>query len=303
MQLIEDMLERDPLYRPAVGNGVQVFNNFGMPDRAQALLDQFAAFDPNDPQLLQSRAFHRMYQGRVAEAYADAERAIELAPTDSVARFVWSVALLQSGEIARLAEEGQEGFTIDALYAIGERDKAFEVAERMEEDGYLDGLFRLLVRSGRGAELTDYVEERWPSLEAFAADYTGDGNGYPLMLAIAQAYRDTGKLDRFDEAMIHVDRYRLELVRQEIDNFVFDFESAKYFALAGDTNRALDFLGRAVDAGMQAYVPIASWEPALSGLQADARFAEIEARMLDNINNDRVALGMEPIDPYTEFWQ
>ncbi len=173
----------------------------------------------------------------------------------------------------------------------------------MEEDGYLDGLFRLLVRSGRGAELTDYVEERWPSLEAFAADYTGDGNGYPLMLAIAQAYRDTGKLDRFDEAMIHVDRYRLELVRQEIDNFVFDFESAKYFALAGDTNRALDFLGRAVDAGMQAYVPIASWEPALSGLQADARFAEIEARMLDNINNDRVALGMEPIDPYTEFWQ
>ena len=303
LQLIEDMTERDPLYRPGFGNGVQTFNNFGMPEKAQALIDRFAAFDPNDPQLLQSQALHLMYRGDVAEAYAGAERAIGLVPSDAVARFVWSAALLQTNQIERLAEEGVDFLQVDALDAIGERDKAFEVAEQMEEDGYLDGLFGLLNRSGRSEELTDYLEERWPSLEAFAADYKGDVSGYPLMLNLALAYRDTGNLDRFDEAMTLVDHHRLELVRQKVDHFGFDLESARYHALAGDTERALELLDRAVARGMQVHAPLATWLPALGGLQGNARFAEIEARMVDNINQDRVALGMEPIDPYAKYWQ
>ena len=38
-------------------------------------------------------------------------------------------------------------------------------------------------------------------------------------------------------------------------------------------------------------------------LQEDARFLEIEATMIANINEDRAALGLDPVDPYMEFWQ
>ena len=54
---------------------------------------------------------------------------------------------------------------------------------------------------------------------------------------------------------------------------------------------------------MQTYAPIATADPALASLEDDPRFLEIEATMIENINEDRVALGLEPIDPYKEFWQ
>ncbi|MDH4073876.1 MAG: hypothetical protein OEV41_12315, partial [Gammaproteobacteria bacterium] len=297
LALIEDMTERDPLYRPAFGNGVQTFNNFGMPDKAQALIDRFAEFDPNDPQLLQSHALHHFYQGDVAGGYHMAEKAIGLVPTDSVTRFVWSVALLQSMQFARLAEEGQEGFKVDALYATGQRDKAFEIANKLEEDGYLDGLFVLLNRSGRSKDLIDYVEERWPTLAAFAEDYRGDGSGYPLMAELAYAYAQTGNHSRFDEALAHVDQARTRLAGQGIDQFIFMLENARYFALAGDHDAALEWLDRSVNRGLQTYAPMKTWMPALAVLAADPRFAEIEAKMIDNVNEDRKALGVAPVEP------
>jgi TolB-like protein len=301
--LIESMIEKDPLYRPAFGNGVQTFNDFGMPEKAQALIDRFTTFDPNDPQLLQSHALHLFYRGDTAEGFDMARRSIELAPTDSVARFVWSVALLQSHEISRLAEEGQDGFRIDALDAIGNRDAAFEVARGMATEGYLDGLFRLLVRSGRYKELTDYVAERWPTLDDFARNYTPNGSGYPIMADLAIAYREQDNMREFDQAMAYIAGAKDELTEQGIDNFVFMLENAKYYALAEDDETALDWLEQSVEHGLQAYAPMVESWPALASLQDNPRFIELEAKMIANINEDRVALGMDPIDPYTEFWQ
>ena len=303
LALIETMTEKDPLYRPAFGNGVQTFNNFGMADKAQALIDRFARFDPNDPQLLQSQALHLFYRGDTAAGFGLAERGIRLAPADNVMRFVWSVALLQSLQIERLAAEGQQGFRIDALDATGRRDAAFEVARDMAEDGYLDGGFRMLVRSGRYRELTDYVEERWPTLDDFARDYGGDGSGYPIMADLAIAYRGQDDADAFDQALAYVGAVRDELTAQGVDQFVFMFENAKFLALSGDDDAALDWLEKAIGRGLQTYAPLAVVEPALATLKDNDRFLALEARMVANINEDRAAMGMEAIDPYREFWQ
>ena len=303
LALIETMTEKDPLYRPAFGNGVQTFNNFGMADKAQALIDRFARFDPNDPQLLQAQALHLFYRGDTAAGFGLAERGIRLAPADNVMRFVWSVALLQSLEVDRLAAEGQQGFRIDALDATGRRDAAFEVAQAMAEDGYLDGLFRMLVRSGRYRELTDYVEERWPTLDDFARDYGGSGSGYPIMADLAIAYREQDDADAFDQALAYVGTVRDELTAQGVDQFVFMFENAKFLALSGDDDAALDWLEKAIGRGLQTYAPLAVVEPALATLKDNDRFLALEARMVANINEDRAAMGMEPIDPYREFWR
>ena len=303
LSLIEAMTEKDPLYRPAFGNGVQAFNDFGMPDKAQALIDRFATFDPNDPQLLQSHALHHFYRGRTAEGFEMARRAVELAPTDNVTRFVWSVALLQSLDVERLAQEGQDGFQVDALDAIGRREDAFDIARTMATDGYLDGLFRLWVRAGQYDNLIDYVEERWPSLDDFSRDYAGDGNGYPIMLDLAIAYREQGRDRQYGQAMAYVAATKDNLAEQGVKQFVYFFETAKYHAAAGNDDEALSWLEMSVENGLQAYAPLAVADVSFASLQDNPRFIEIEAKMIANINEDRVALGMDPIDPYKEFWQ
>ena len=303
LALIEDMTERDPLYRPAFGNGVQTFNNFGQPEKAQALIDRFGRFFPDDPQLLQSAALNHFYRGSAAEGFPQAKQAIAQAPTDNVARFVWSVALIQTLQIDELARSGQEFFRVDALDATGRRDEAFELAYELAEDGYVENLFTLMNRAGRSKDVTDYIEERWPGLEALAADYPRDGSGYSLMASIALAYRQQGETARYEQAIGYVDQALNDLAAEGINQFVFMLEQAKYYALAGDNDAALEWLEKSVAAGLQTYAPLAKTVPELATLEDDSRFIEIEATMIANVNEDRAALELEPVDPYLAFWQ
>jgi len=303
LAMIEYMTERDPLYKPAFGNGVQAFNDVGQRNKAQALIDRFRRFDPNDPVLLMSDALHHFYRGEAAGGYQMARRAMELAPTDSVVRFVWSIALLQTLQIEELSEDGQDFFQVDALDALGRRDAAFDLAYRLEKEGYIGNLFTLLNRAGRSQELVDYVEERWPTVEAFAADYPRDANSYSVMASLALAYKRSGNTARFNEALELVGKAMSELSGQGIDQLVFYREYAKYYALADDPEAALEWLARSIDTGIQDYAPLATLEPSFESLRDDPRFLELEATMIDNINEDRTALGLAAIDPYTEFWQ
>jgi TolB-like protein/Tfp pilus assembly protein PilF len=303
LALIEDMTERDPLYRPAFGNGVQKFNDFGQPEKAQALIDRFRTFDPNDAQLLQADAIHRFYRGDVASGYPLAEKAVQLAPTDNVTRFVWSVALLQSWQIEELAETGLDGFRVDALDALGNRDKAFQLAFEQADEGDLENLLILMNRAGRSKDVTDYVEERWPTLNAFAADYPKGGTGHAVMAELAYAYARAGNTEKSDKAIAFVEKAMTDLSEQGVDQFVYMMEYAKYYALISDHDMALSWLEKSVERGLQTYAPLATLIPVLESLREDPRFIKIEAMMIDNINEDRLAIGLEPIDPYLAFWQ
>ena len=303
LELVEDMLERDPLYKPAFGNSIQAFNNFGLRDKAQAVIEQFRSANPNEPIGYYSEAIHHFYYGEAATGFPLAERAVELAPTSGVARFTWSVALLQTLQIERLAEEGSDFFRIDALDALGRREEAFELAYALEQDGYLGGLFRLLNRAGRSRDLTDYVEERWPTLESFAADYPKDGSGYPIMAEIALAYSRQGRQQEFEAALAMIEFAMGELEEQGVDQFVYMLENAKLRALAGQPEQAVDWLRRAVERGMRTYAPIAVAVPALESLADNPDVLEIEAAMVAKIDEERQALGLEPVDPYLDLWR
>jgi len=303
LSLIEDMTNRDPLYRPAFGNGVQYFNNFNQPEKAQALIDRFRVFDPNDPQLLQADAIHHLYRGDAAAAFDLAKRSIQLSPTNNVSRFAWSVALLETLQLNELADSGQDGFRVDALDATGQRDEAFVVARNLEQAGIIEPLLVLLNRAGRSHEVVDYVAERWATLDAFVADFPHDTGGYSIMTELAYAYSRTGDRARFDEAMAYIETALDDLANQGIDQPIFMVENAKFQTLAGNDGAALDWLDHAVKRGLQLWSPLAAAVPAFSSLGEDARFLEIESRMVVNINEDREALGLPAVDPYNEFWK
>ena len=301
LRLLEQMTQRDPLYRPGFGNAVQAFNDFGQEDKAQALIDQFRKYDPNDPQLLQADAMHHFYRGSAADGFRLAEQAHQLVPTDLVTHMAFTWGLVQTQQIERIVEEGLDFFKVAALEHLGRRDEAFELAFQLSRDGYPYQLFNLYNQADRSQELVSYLEERWPSLDSFAADYPHDAYGYDLMVDVALAYSRTGNTQRFDDALVIVDKAISSQSEQGVDNWGFLVGNARYLALAGEYDEAITQLEHAIDRGMKLYPPLAALEPTFAPLQDNPRFIALETIMVDNINVEREALGLEAIDPLNQF--
>ena len=214
------MTQRDPLHAPGVFSAVSVFNLFGQEEKAQALIDRFRSYKPNNVQLLVTDSMHHLYSGKSAEGLRLAEQAYQLAPTDEVMQAWVTIGLLQTLQLERVAEEGVDGFKIDALDVLGRRDEAFELAVELSREGFPEDLFVLYNRADRSRELIDHLEERWPSLDSFAADYPQDEFGYGVMAEIALAYSRTGRklvTNHSDDIQFDLDRvYRFGVSRYEI---------------------------------------------------------------------------------------
>jgi tetratricopeptide (TPR) repeat protein len=301
-QVIETVSERDPLYPPGFANAVSGFNDFGLTDKAQALIDKYRRFDPNASVLLQVEAMQHLNLGKSADGYRLAATAVQREPTDRQMRFTYSIGLLQTLQMDRLAEEGADDFKVDALDALGRRDEAFALAQKLAGNDRVDPLFRLYNRAGRSPELIDYFEERWSSLAAFEADHPHNGYGYGLMVEVALAYSRGGNAERFNDALERVENATADLSRQGVDNVVYWFQKARYLTLAGDDDAALSALETAVNRGLRFFTPLAKAIPIFELLQEEPRFQAIEASMIASQNAERAALGMEPVDPLREFW-
>ncbi|MDH3750967.1 MAG: hypothetical protein OEU90_15505 [Gammaproteobacteria bacterium] len=302
LQLLEQMTQRDPLYLPGFGNAVRYFNEFGQEDKAQALIDHFRNYDPNNLHLLHVDAEHQMYNGRAAEGFLLAERSLAGGPSDVNSQLALSVALLQTLQIERAAEEGSGKYKVLALELLGHRDEALELALDLAVTGNVEALFWLLNRADRSQELIDYVEERWPSLDLLARDYRYDVEGYSLMTNVALAYLNVGNTNRFDEALLLVENAMSYLSGEGIDNWRFMHHKAEYLALAGKYDEAMTQLEHAVERGMLMCVPIARFSPLFEPLRDDPRLITAEAVMIENINTEREALGLDAIDPVNHCW-
>jgi len=154
LQILEHMMQRDPLYRPGFFSGVLRLNDFGQEDKAQALLDTFRGYNPNSPVLLSAEAAHHLYNRRAAEAVRLAERARELEPENGVTHFWLTIGMIATHQIERIAEEGFDSFAkVQALNRLGRRDEAFELAIELVSELGPGPLFDQYNRADRSKEL------------------------------------------------------------------------------------------------------------------------------------------------------
>ncbi|MDH3265750.1 MAG: hypothetical protein OEM25_02185 [Gammaproteobacteria bacterium] len=296
LEILVDIAERDPLYRPAFANAMMTFNAFGAQDKAEALLQRIEAFDSSNPDLHLARAINYMYSGRNGEGLQQMEMRRELAEMSGVAKIFLSVGLASTMQYDRAIEEGSLFWRPVALYETGRPDEAIALAYEHASSGYPENLFHLLNRSSRSQEVVDFLEERWPTIATFAAENGADEFGYSIMAEVALAYSRAGNQERFDEAMSFIERQVSRLDEQGVDNFLYSGNRAIEHALLGDIDGAIDHLRQAVSRGWAtAGVPI-EVVPAFAVLADDPRFLELKAAMLDNMNRDREFVGLPPVN-------
>jgi len=300
LEILEEMTNRDPLYRPAFSNAMQKFNSAGQPEKAEALLERMTAFDPDSPDILLARATHYLFSGRAGESLNLMEKRRDMGEMSGIANVYLSVGLNRTGQFERATEEGSPFLRVLPLYNVGRKDEAYELAYRFAGEGSPGNLFTLFIREGRDRDLTDFLEERWPSVAAFAEENRGNEFGYDTLSQVAFAYMRQGNDERFEDAMMRIDQHFEKMQSQGADNFAFSASVALQNAMRGDIDSAFDNLNSAIDRGWTTTGEPTVVEPRLTLMADDPRFELARATMLMTLNRDREIVGLPPFDDYSQ---
>jgi len=300
LEILEEMTNRDPLYRPAFSNAMQMFNSAGQPEKAEALLERMTAFDPDNPDIILARATHYLFSGRAGESLSLMEKRRDMGEMSGIANVYLSVGLTRTGQFERATEEGSPFLKVLPLYNVGRKDEAYELAYRFAGEGSLGDLFTLFIREGRDRDLTDFLEERWPSVAAFAEENPGSEFGYDDLSQVAFAYMRQGNDERFEDAMMRIDQHFEKMQSQGVDNFAFSSSLAMHSAMRGDIDSAFDYLNSAIDRGWATAGEPTVVEPRLTLMADDPRFELARATMLMTLNRDREIVGLPPFGDYSQ---
>jgi hypothetical protein len=208
---------------------------------------------------------------------------------------VLTFGLLQTGQYEKIATQGNPWAQAVAHVILGQHEEARIESEQLAAEGTLDPLFYFFSRSGQSESLVQFVEQRWVDLDAFEADYPHPGDGYSLMLQIARAYAKTGNETRFADAMERVRSAHDRSLEQGIRDKFFLVNDARYWAMAGNRERAIELLEKSVEMGLSMGQPMAKVWGELDVLTGDPRFEAAQSRMFEHLNAERAELGLDPI--------
>ena len=299
LQILGDMLDRDPLYKPGISNIVITYLILGKPDKAMSVINHVRPFLTDDPYLVGTEASIHNFSGQFSEAMPLAEFAYERRPTDSGSYFTLAIALSQANQFERLAEikASNPGLRINALLNLGRPEEAMILAYQWANSGQRpNSLFNTLVRTGKFDEMIAYLEQHWPDLNTLESAFPARfGFGHSLMINVAHAYRHSGNQSKFDQAMSLV---RIAHEQQSLagaDSFWFHRQPARYWVLAGDNEKALDSLQKYADKGGPATPRLSDLYPLFKDLEGEPRYEAIQKQMLEHLNAERAKLDLEPL--------
>jgi TolB-like protein len=296
LPILEGMLERDPLYRPAIGNTIVEYNRLGMEEKSLALIERARPYIPDDAHLLSYESGTLQSLGRYADALPLAEEAVRRQPTDGVFQLTLGFNLWALHEYERLADPQFPTFQrIVALEMTGRDEEAGILAYERAAEGFPGPLLFMMHRAGRYEDLVRYVEERWPDPGAYEEAFPHGSFGYGSMITLAFAYHRTGDEEKYRDALQRVRRAHDQLISENIKNAFFNWQEARYYAVAGDYEKALEQMGIAVEGNQIGLtMRIAQASPAFEPLEGDPHFEALQASMAEDLNGQRAELGLGP---------
>jgi hypothetical protein len=233
----------------------------------------------------------------LAQAISGANSVLRSAPSNTYALAISSWSLLGTRQWEAAAEVNSPIGKMYALTYLGRTEEAELLSRELaEKEGDVETYFVFLNLANRSGELVAYLEERWPELDSFQADYPAYGtNGYALMLEVALAYSRTGNTARFDDAMQRLTIVQEFLLAEGVSNQNMYAIEASRLALAGNYPASLEFLQRAMEYGLMSGAEINKEWPALDLLAGDPQFEQLQVQMRERVNAERGKLGLEPL--------
>ncbi len=295
LEILEQMVDRDPLYRPAFNNAVMMYNLFGMQDKSWALIERVRPFFPGDESVLFSEANTWFSMGTPSRAIPIYDRILADQPNLAPTRVQLSFALIQTGQFERLTKDGMSWAQVIGLSALGRTEEATIRAEKLAaEENVLPLLFHLSL-TRQFERLVELFELRWPDLDSFETDYPDGGGGHTFMLIMAKAFLATGNEERALEALNRVRRAHDKSLSEGVVDQVFMLREASYFALTGDQQEAINRLERAADMNATAIFLVMNLQSEFDSLRGLPRFEATRTRLLENLNRERADLGLDEV--------
>ncbi len=296
LEVVTNLVDRDPFYRPGFSNAILQFNAFGETEKADALLQRMKQLDPDSPDILMARSINLMFSGRLGEGLKVMEERNALGSMSGVARLYLAIGYVNTGQFQKALDDGHHFMHVTPLYELGRVDDAYALAEQNAEQGFPQDLFNLYLREGKPQSVVDYVEERWPTIELFSRENIGGEFGYDTIQSVALAYHSLGRTTELSEALMILGRHLNYMQEQGLDNIGLSNSFAVYHALNGDMDSAFESMERALDFGISAYDEPTKTFAETRLFADDPRFADVEARMRASYNRDRAAVGLPPVD-------
>jgi TolB-like protein len=299
--LYETIIERDPLYGPALNNLIQGYA-FGFEfDKADALIGRVERITGETDDTNQAWGTLAFVKGELATAIRHFRRAYENNPNASVTRLLYGVTWLRLGEYEQVVEVGLPFFRVVAMTALGRYEEAEELLGQMSPvipfEGVVSAATDFYVRTGRYDDLVDYINRHFGDLDGLLEHFdqpSGREVGFAGQLAYAYLQLDDeaayNKVVAFLQRAIERQR-----ANTRVEQFSQMFDQANLDVITGDYDAAHEDLVKLIDRGMST---VSIFEnPAYAPLLEQERFRELDDIMTDRINAERAKLGLDPYRP------
>jgi TolB-like protein len=289
LEVLEEIRLRDPMYIPGIINIAYRYTLVGRNEEALALLEGIMPmFPPETHDQLRNGAFFAM---PLHQSISIKERLYAAQPTQNANR-------LGLGSLHNLIENPERTLEVAndlppailALNKLGRSEEAIMLAYKMAAEGQaVPQLLQVLSDNERYGELIEFVEQRWPDLDAFEADMPElrHGMGANALGHIARAHLELGQMAKYAVAMWHFKAVLDEQLEEGVSNPSFWGSQTLFAFLTGNEEKAMDLLETLADQGSGFLLP--------DTLINDPRYRDIVGRLRDNLNGERAALGLEPI--------
>ncbi len=300
--LLEEVVERDPMYGPAFNNLIMDYSRTGEIDKGDALVGRVARIAGDTPDVSQSWGTLAYVQGDLADAVRQLKIAYDANPAATIAKTWLGFALLDIGDFETASVAGMPMHHLMANAALGNNKEADNIIEGMAPDSgdrFLDWAFiaAYLTGSGRYAELIELVERHFGNTDGLLqtlpnTGYWGTGYLGPLAYAVLQQ----GNEISFHRLTKEMGEQLSEQQTAGLDNRFHWYDQAEYAALTGGVDDVLKQMQRTVASG---YVSTAAFtSPIFDSIRHDPRFQVIEQQVLTRVDEERAKLGMEPYRPF-----
>ena len=305
-ELLERVVERDPMFPVAFNNLVQSYVRTSDFDQADTLISRAARIVGENDDVSQAQGTVATMNGNKAEAVRYFQEAYEANPNATVVKAWYAFTLSDVADYETAFEIAQPIGRMIAAARLGDHEEVRRYLDSWDASGsgntelVLGLIGEYMISRGMFTEYLEFIEshfgtqesllENLPVTNSWGTDYLG-----PLAYANMQLGNEA-------EFLRLIEEMRAALAAQEAagtDNyFVHVNGQAQFAALSGDVDGTLMHLQRALDSG---FVSAGGFDtPILDFIRDNPRFIEIERSLEARVDEERAKLDLPPYRPIAE---